>query len=238
MYPCNCSIADCGGGAKKALDGGEAELVDDRPQDGGVVGVEDYLVAFDGGARGARGGIEGLAADEAGELVVGFEVGVILEDGSSELADGCGGGDVEAAEADARLGEASGGLREGDAGQRAACDLIGSEDSTAIEADEARDVDLDKSEVGLDESVVDGHVGGQVLEAFAEHTIEGFEDCTEVSPLGADVHLPSGAERDDRLDRGFADDGASARLPVDVLTDFAADFGVDAEDFCHNTVEV
>lgn len=116
--------------------------------------------------------------------------------------------------------------------------MIGSEDSTAIEADEARDVDHDKSEVGLDESVVDGHVGGQVLKAFAEHTVEGFEDCAEICPLGADVHLPSGAEWDDRFDRGFADYGASARLPVDVLADFASDFGVDAEDFCHNTVEV
>lgn len=114
VYPCYCPIADGGGGAKKTLDGGEAELVDDRPQDGGVVGVEDYLVSFDGGTRGARGGIEGLAADEAGELVVGFKVGVAFKDGSSELADGCGGGDAETAEADARLGEASGGLREGD----------------------------------------------------------------------------------------------------------------------------
>ena len=31
---------------------------------------------------------------------------------------------------------------------------------------------------------------------------------------------------------------ALSELQLNVLTDFFADFGVDAEDFCHNTVKV
>lgn len=234
VHPGDCTVADNAGSANVPLDGGEAELVDDIPKDGCVVGVEDNLVAVDGGARGAGHAVDGLGADETGELVVLLEALVVGEDSGGELADGGGVVDGEGADVDAALGEARGGLRHHDAGEGTARDLIGCEDCTAIETRGAGDVDLDTPEVGLNESVVNAHLGGQPLKALAEHTAEEFEDGSEVGPLGADVHLSAGAERSDRLDGCLAHNGTDAGLTVYVFADFAADFGVDSEDFCHS----
>lgn len=68
--------------------------------------------------------------------------------------------------------------------------------------------------VGLDKSIVDAHVRGQLLEAAAEHAVELLIDGTEIRPLGADVHLSLAAARCDGFDGSFADDGAHLGLAV------------------------
>lgn len=216
------------------LNGGETELVDRTPKDGSVVGVEDNLAALDGGTRSTGHAVDRLTSDETGKLVEFLEALIVGEDSRGELADGRGVANSQTTKVEAAFCEARGGLCHHDAGQCATGNLIGSEDCTAIEFGAAGDVHLDHTEVGLDESVVNTHLGGEVFEPFAEHTAEEFEDGTEVSPLGADVHLTTSAQRNVGLGRGFTHNGADTGLTVDERADFAADFGVDSENFSHS----
>lgn len=170
---------------------------------------------------------------EEGELVALVESVVVVDDGLRELSNGGVGIDSKGAETDAAHKDVGGVLGHADAGETATRNLIGCEDSTAVEPDGLGDIDLDDVDVGLDEGVEDGHLGRQVLVATAQHAVELLVDCGEVAPLGATVHLSCAASRDGGLDRQLADDGSRAGLTVEELAYLTADFGVCSKDFSH-----
>ena len=236
VHPDGCAVGDSLGGSHAVVRHGEAELTDDIPKGCLVGGVEDDLVTADGGAGCAGDGVDGLYAMEEGELVAFKEGLVVVEDGLGELRHGGGGIDGEGAEGDAADEQVVGVERHGDAGQGAACNLVGCEDGTAVEFHGLGDIDPDHAEVGLYEGVVDVHAGRQFLEALAQHGIELLVDGAEVGPLCADVHLPLGAQGCCGLHGQFADDGARLGLTVEELSHLAADFGVYTEDFSHCVV--
>lgn len=156
------------------------------------------------------------------------------KDSLREIGNGCVLVDGQCAKTDAGDEDAVGVEGNGDAGQRTASDLIGSENRTAVETGLSGDKDFDIAKISLDEGIVNRDSCGQVFETFAEHAMKEFVNRAEVGPLRADVHLATGTERCGWLGRGFAHHGTVFGLAVDELTDLAADFGVDTEDFCHS----
>ena len=144
-------------------------MADDIPQGCVVGGVEDDLIAIDGGARGARHGVDGLDAVEEGELVALKESRVVVDDGLRELRHSGSGRDGERAEADAADEFVAAVHGHADARQGAACNLIRCEDGAAVEFHRLGDVHLDDTEVGLDESVINAHLWRQCLEATSQH---------------------------------------------------------------------
>ena len=125
-------------------------------------------------------------------------------------------------------------LGHADAGEAATGDLIRGKDGTAIKSHQLGDVDLDDTEVGLDEGIVGVHTDRQVFEPTAEHGIELAVDGTEIRPLGADAHLSCGAERCCGFDWQFTNDGSRLCLTVKHLTHFTTDASINSMDFCHN----
>ena len=233
MHPDGGAVGDLLRGGEAVVGHREANPIHDIPELGVLGGVEHYLVATDGGTRGARHGVDGLDAVEEGELVALVESVVVVDDRLRELADGGVGIDSEGAETDAAHKDVGGVLVHADAGEAATRNLIGCEDSTAVEPYGFGDIDLDHVDVGLDEGVEDGHLGRQVFVATTEHAVELFVDGGEITPLGATVHLPCAAARDGGLDRQLADDGARASLTVEELAYLTTDFGVCSKDFSH-----
>ena len=233
MHPDGCAVGDLLRGSEAVVGHREANPIHDIPELGVLGGVEHYLVATDGGARGARHGVDGLDAVEEGELVALVESVVVVDDRLRELADGGVGVDGEGAQPDATHKDVGGVLSHADAGEAATRNLIGCEDGAAVKPDGLGDIDLDHVDVGLDEGVEDGHLGRQVLIATAQHAVELLVDGGEVAPLGATVHLSCAASRDGGLDRQLADDGARASLAVEELAYLSTDFGVCSKDFSH-----
>lgn len=233
MHPDGGAVGDLLRGGEAVVGHREANPIHDIPELGVLGGVEHYLVATDGGTRGARHGIDGLDAVEEGELVALVEIVVVVDDRLRELADGGVGIDGEGAQTDAAHKDVGGILGHADAGETATRNLIGCEDGPAVEPDGLGDIDLDHVDVGLDEGVENGHLGRQVLVATAQHAVELLVDGGEVAPLGAAVHLPCAASRDGGLDGQLADDGARAGLAVEELAYLTADFGVCSKDFSH-----
>jgi len=170
---------------------------------------------------------------EESELIALEKRCVVVDDSLRELRHGGCCRDGERAEGHAADQLVIAVLGHADAGQRTTRNLVGREDGAAVELHPLCDIDLDYTEVGLDEGVVDRHVRRQLFEATAQHRVELLVDGAEVSPLGADVHLALRAQRCDRLDGGFADDSAHLGLTVDILTYLAANLSVDSENFCH-----
>lgn len=234
VHPNGRAVGDLLRGGQAIVGDREAYLVNHVPQRRVVGGVEDHLVAGDGSARGAGHGVNGLTAVEEGELVALEERGVVVDDSLRELCHGGSRADGESSEADAAHKDVGGILGHTDARQTSTCDLVGREDSAAVESHQLGDVDFDHTEVGLDEGVVDIHACWQVFEPTAEHGIELAVDGTEVGPLGADAHLPCGAERCCGLDRQLADDSTCLGLAVEHLPHLATDASIDSKDFCHN----
>ena len=233
MHPYGGAVGDLLRGGEAVVGHREANPIHDIPELGVLGGVEHDLVATDGGARGARHGVDGLDAVEEGELVALVERIVVVDDGLRELADGGVGIDGEGAETDATYKDVGGVLGHADAGEAATRDLIGCEDGAAVKTDGLGDIDLDHVDVGLDEGVEDGHLGRQVLVATAQHAVELLVDGGEVAPLGATVHLSCAASRDGGLDGQLANDGTRAGLAVEELAYLTANFGVCSKDFSH-----
>ena len=234
MYPDGCAVSDLLRCGKAIVGHREANLVHDIPKFGILGGVENDLVALDGGARGAGNGVDGLDAVEEGELVALVERIVVVENCLRELSDSGVGIDSEGAKLDTADKNVRGILDHTDAWQTATCDLIGCEDSPTVEFDGLGDIDLDHVDVCLDEGVEDRHLRWQVLVTATEHRVELLVDGCEVAPLGAAVHLPCASARDGGFDGQLADDGTALGLTVEELSYLAADLGVDTENFCHN----
>lgn len=170
---------------------------------------------------------------EESELIALEKRSVVVDDSLRELRYGGCSSDGDRAESHATDQLVVAVFGHADAGQGATRNLIGREDGPAVELHPLGDIDLDDTEVGLDEGVVDRHMRRQFLEATTQHRVELLVDGAEVGPLGADVHLALCAQRSDRLDGGFADNGANFGLTVDILTYLAANLSVDSENFCH-----
>ncbi len=233
MHPDGCAVGDLLRGGKAVVSHREANPIHDIPELGVLGCVEYDLVATDGGTGSAGHGVDGLDAVEEGELVTLVESVVVIDDGLRELSNGGVGVDSKGAETDAAHKDVGGILGHADAGETATRNLIGCEDSTAVETDGLGDIDLDHVDIGLDEGVEDGHLGRQVLIATAQHAVELLVDGGEIAPLGATVHLSCAASRDGGLDGQLADDGTRAGLAVEELAYLAADFGVCSKDFSH-----
>lgn len=69
VYPDGCTVGDLLRGGQAVVGDREANPVDYVPQGRVVGGVQNHLVAGDGGARGAGHGIHRLPAVEEGQLV-------------------------------------------------------------------------------------------------------------------------------------------------------------------------
>lgn len=233
MHPDGGAVGDLLRGGEAVVCHGEANPIHDIPELGIFGGVEHYLVATDGGTRGARHGIDGLDAMEEGELVALVESVVVVDDGLRELADGGVGVDGEGTQPDATYKDVGGVLGHADAGEAATRNLIRCEDGAAVEPDGLGDINLDHINVGLDKGVEDGHLRRQVLVATAQHAVELLVDCGEVAPLGATVHLSCAASRDGGLDGQLTDDGTRAGLAVEKLAYLTTDFSVCSKDFSH-----
>lgn len=233
MHPDGGAVGDLLRGGEAVVGHREANPIHDIPQLGVLGGGEHDLVATDGGTGSAGHGVDGLDAVEEGELVALVESVVVIDDGLRELSNGGVGVDSKGAETDAAHKDVGGVLGHADAGEAATRNLIGCEDSTAVETDGLGDIDLDHVDVGLDKGVEDGHLGRQILVATAQHAVELLVDCGEVAPLGATVHLSCAASRDGGLDGQFADDGTRAGLAVEELAYLTTDFGVCSKDFSH-----
>ena len=97
---------------------------------------------------------------EESELIALEKRCVVVDDGLRELRHGgcCGDGKSTEGYATDQLVVAV--LGHTDAGQGATGNLIGREDSAAVEFHPLGDIDLDDTEVGLDEGVVDRHMRG------------------------------------------------------------------------------
>ena len=234
VHPDGGTVGDLLRSGQAVIGDREANPFDHIPQGCIVGGVQNHLVAGDGGARGAGHGVDGLAAMEEGQLVALEKGGVVVDDSLGELRHGSCRSDGEGAEADATYKDVGGVLGHADARQGATRNLIGCEDGATVKSHCFGDVHLDDTKVGLDEGIVDAHVRGQFLEATAQHAVELLVDGTEIRPLGADVHLLLAAARRDGFDRGFADDGTHFGLAVDVLAYLAPNLCVYSENFCHN----
>lgn len=236
MYPHGGAVSNLNRCGEFVVSHGETQLTDDVPK-GRVVGsAQHHLIAGDGGARSAGHGIDSLDAVEEGDLVAFEKRSVVVDDGLRELRYGGSGSDGEGAESDAADELVAGILGHANARQGAAGNLVGCEDSAAVELHPLGDVHLDDTEVGLDEGIVDRHMLWQLLEATTQHRVELLVNGAEVGPLGADVHLALCAQRGDGLNGGFADDGTDLGLAVDVLTYLAPDLCVYSENFCHCVV--
>lgn len=233
MHPDGGAVGDLLRGGEAVVGHREANPIHDIPQLGVLGGVEHYLVATDGGTRGAGHGVDGLDAVEEGELVALVESVVVVDDGLRELANGGVGIDGEGAQPDATHKDVGGVLGHADAGEAATRDLIGCEDGAAVEPDGLGDIDLNHVDVGLNEGVENGHLGRQVLVATTQHAVELLVDGGEVAPLGATVHLSCAASRDGGLDGQLTDDGTRAGLAVEKLAYLTTDFGVCSKDFSH-----
>lgn len=233
MYPDGGAVGDLLRGGEAVVGHREANPIHDIPELGVLGGGEHDLVATDGGTGGARHGVDGLEAMEEGELVALVESVVVIDDGLRELSNGGVGVDSKGAETDAAHKDVGGVLGHADAGEAATRNLIGCEDSTAVETDGLGDIDLDHINVGLDKGVEDGHLRRQVLVATTQHAVELLVDGGEVAPLGAAVHLSCAASRDGGLDGQLADDGTRAGLAVEKLAYLTTDFGVCSKDFSH-----
>ena len=233
MHPYGGAVGDLLRGGEAVVGHREANPIHDIPQLGVLGGGEHDLVATDGGTGSAGHGVDGLDAVEEGELVALVEIVVVVDDGLRELADGGVGVDSEGTQPDATYKDVGGVLGHADARQAATRNLIGCEDSTAVETDGLGDIDLDHIDVGLDKGIEDGHLRRQVLIATTKHRVELLVDGGEIAPLGATVHLPCAAARDGGLDRQLADDGARASLTVEELAYLTTDFGVCSKDFSH-----
>ena len=234
VYPDGCAVGDLLRGGQAVVGDGESYLGHDIPQGRVVGGVEDDLIAGDCGTRGAGYHIDRLLAVEEGKLVAFKERCVVVDDRLRELSHSRSRADGERAEGNTADKNVAAVLRHTDAGERAACNLIGSEDGSAVNPHHLGDVHLDYTEVGLNEGVVDIHSYRQVFEPTTEHRIELLVYSSEIGPLSADIHLSLSAERGCGLHRQFADDGSEFGLAVEELAYLAADFGVDTENFCHN----
>ena len=233
VYPDSGTVGYLLRSGKAIVSDGEAKLFHDVPQRRVVGSVEHHLVAFDRGTRGAGHSIDRLLTMEESELIALEKRSVVVDDSLRELSHGGCCGDGERAEGHAADQLVVAVLGHADAGQGTTRNLIGREDGPAVELHPLGDIDLDDTEVGLDEGVVDRHVRRQFLEATTQHRVELLVDSTEVGPLGADVHLALCAQRSDRLDGGFADDSAHLGLTIDVLTYLATNLSVDSKNFCH-----
>ncbi len=167
MHPDGGAVGDLLRGGEAVVGHREANPIHDIPEFCILGGGENDLVATDGGARGARHGVDGLDAVEEGELVALVESVVVVDDGLRELADGGVVIDGEGAQPDATHKDVGGVLGHADAGEAATRNLIGCEDGPAVEPDGLGDIDLDHVDIGLDEGVEDGHLGRQILVATA-----------------------------------------------------------------------
>lgn len=170
---------------------------------------------------------------EESELIALEKRCVVVDNSLRELRHGSCCGDGESAEGHAADQLVVAVFGHADAGQGATRNLIGREDGPAVELHPLGDIDLHDTEVGLDKGVVDRHMRRQFLEATTQHRVELLVDGAEVGPLGADVHLALCAQRCDRFDGGFTDDGTHLGLTVDILTYLATNLSVDSENFCH-----
>ncbi len=233
MHPDGGAVGDLLRGGEAVVGHREANPIHDIPEFCILGGGENDLVATDGGARGARHGVDGLDAVEEGELVALVESVVVVDDRLRELANGGVGIDGEGAQPDATHKDVGGVLGHADAGEAATRNLIGCEDGPAVEPDGLGDIDFDHVDIGLDEGVEDGHLGRQILVTAAQHAVELLVDGGEVAPLGAAVHLPCAAARDGGLDGQLANDGTRAGLAVEKLAYLTTDFGVCSKDFSH-----
>ena len=171
---------------------------------------------------------------EEGQLVSFEERCVVVDHGLRELCYGGCGADGEGAEADAAHKDIGGVLGHADTGEAATGNLVRCEDGAAVKSHRLGDVHLDDTEIGLDEGIVGVHTDRQVFEPTAEHGIELAVDGTEIRPLGADAHLPCGAERCCGFDWQFTNDGSRLCLTVKHLTHFTTDASINSIDFCHN----
>lgn len=95
---------------------------------------------------------------EESELIALEKRCVVVDDSLRELRHGGGCGDGERSESHAADQLVVAVLGHADAGQGASRNLIGCEDCPAVEFHPLGDIDLDDTEVGLDECVVDRHV--------------------------------------------------------------------------------
>ena len=163
MHPDGGAVGDLLRGGEAVVGHREANPIHDIPQLGVLCGGEHDLVATDGGTGSAGHGVDGLDAVEEGELVALVESVVVIDDGLRELSNGSVGVDSKGAETDAAHKDVGGVLGHADAGEAATRNLIGCEDSAAVEPDGLGDIDLDHVDVGLNEGVEDGHLGRQVL---------------------------------------------------------------------------
>ena len=233
MHPDGGAVGDLLRGGQAVVGDREANALHDVPQRRVVGGVQNNLVAGDGGARGAGYGIYRLPAVEEGKLVALDESGVVVDDGLRELRHSGSGADGESTEADAADEFVAAVHGHANARQGAACNLIRCEDSTAVELHRLGDVHLDDTEIGLDESVVNIHTCGQIFKSATQHSIELSVYGAEIRPLGTEIHLPCGAKRGCGLYGQLAHYCSRLGLAVKHLADFTADAGVYSKDFCH-----
>lgn len=234
MHPNGGAVGNLLGGGQAVISDREANPVNHVPQGRVVGGVQNHLVAGDGGTRGTSYRIHRLSAVEKGQLVALDESGVVVDDGLRELCHGGSRANGEGSEADAAHKDVGGVLGHADAGEAATGDLIRGKDGAAIKPHRLGDVNFDDTEVGLYECVVDVHARRKVFEPATKHSIELAVDGTEICPLGADVHLPCSAERRCWLDRQLTNDGPCLGLAVEHLAYLTADASINSKDFCHN----
>ena len=147
-------------GGKTIVCNGEANLFHDIPQRCVVGSVEHNLVAFDRGTRGAGHCIDRLLTMEESELIALDERSIVVDDGLRELCYGGCCSDGESAEGHATDQLVVAVFGHADAGQGATRNLIGREDSAAVEFHPLGDIDLYGTKVSLDEGVVDRHMRG------------------------------------------------------------------------------
>ncbi len=96
------------------------------------------------------------------------------------MSDGGVGVDREGAKVNAADKDTASIFRHADTGQGTASNLVGREDSAAVESHRLGDVYLDDTEICLDECVVNIHTSGQVLESTTQHRVELAIDSSEV----------------------------------------------------------
>lgn len=97
---------------------------------------------------------------EESELIALEKRCVVVDDGLRELCYGGCCSDGESAEGHATDQLVIAVFGHADAGQGATRNLIRCEDGTAVELHPLGDIDLDDTEVGLDEGVIDRHMRG------------------------------------------------------------------------------
>lgn len=80
VHPCRRPVGDGYGGGETVVGHGESDFVHHVPKLGIGGGVEDDLVALDGGARGTGYAVDGLPAVEESELIALQERVIIVND--------------------------------------------------------------------------------------------------------------------------------------------------------------